>query len=205
MATKGISGVGAAMATGGALLAYAGFKGINPLQALKEWASGGFTGVENKDAGLTAGSTLWNMVSQTGQVAIGASNSALVRAAYAFQGDKYSQARRWQNGYSDCSSFVGKALKLVGIAPPGASTTWDYLASSGWKKIPRAQATAGDLAVNTSHMAMFISNDQGIGQQNTRRNVQVDSMKNLMAGTGSYTCLRYVAPPKGTSALTKSG
>lgn len=205
MATRGISGVGVAMATGGALLAYAGFRGVNPLRALKDWTSGNPPAIESRTAGLKAGSSVWDAASSLGQTSLGIANSALVRAAYTFVGDKYSQAKRWQNGYSDCSSFVGKAYRLIGVAPPGSSTTWDYLASSGWKKIPRSQATAGDLAVNTSHMAIFISNEQGIGQQNPRRNVSVDSMTNLMAGTGSYTCLRYVAPPKGSSALTKTG
>ena len=118
--------------------------------------------------------------------------SSLPRAALAFKDDQYSQAKRWQAGYSDCSSFVGKALKKIGITPPGGSTTWSYLSSPQWKKIARSKARAGDLAVNATHMAIFIDNTTGIGQQNARRNVQSGPIGELMSGTGGYTCLRYV-------------
>lgn len=197
--------MGLAMATGGALLAYAGFRGVNPLKALKDVASGNPPAVESHTAGLSAGSSVYEAAVATGEQALGLASSDLVQAAYTFKNDTYSQAKRWQTGYSDCSSFVGKSLKLIGVAPPGSSTTWDYLASSGWRKISRSEAAAGDLAVNTSHMALFISNSQGIGQQNTRRNVQVNSMTNLMSGTGAYTCLRYVKQSKGSSGLAKTG
>lgn len=192
MAAQGISGVGLAAATGGALLAYAGFLGVNPLQALKNVASGRPPAVESRTAGLTVaktGARAGEEDSSRGQ-SRGMSN-ALVRAAVSFEGDKYSQARRWQTGFSDCSSFVGKALKKIGVKPPGASTTTSYLLSREWKKIPRSQATTGDIAVSPSHMAIFRSADTGIGQQNPRRNVQTGPIDDLMAGTGSYTVLRY--------------
>lgn len=200
----GLSGVGIALTAGGVLLAYSAFRGVTPLEALRGVTSGDVPAIDEKNAGLSAGSSVWDSVTDLAGQAAGLSNK-LVQAAYTFRNDKYSQAKRWQTGYSDCSSYVGKSLRKIGVAPPGSSTTWDYLASSGWRKIPRTEAQAGDLAVNTSHMAIFTSNRNGIGQQNTRRNVQMDTMSNLMSGTGSYTCLRYSAPPKGSSALTKSG
>ena len=88
MATKGISGVGLAMATGGALIAYAGFRGVNPLQALKDVASGNPPAVESKSAGLKLGDSLYNTVTTVGQQALGISQSALAQAAYSFSGDK---------------------------------------------------------------------------------------------------------------------
>ncbi len=200
----GLSGIAIAMTAGGALLAYSAFRGVTPLEALRGVTSGDVPAIDAKSADLSSSGSLWESVSGLANDAAGLSNK-LVQAALSFQSDKYSQAKRWQKGYSDCSSFVGKSLRKIGIAPPGSSTTWDYLASSGWRKIPRSEARAGDLAVNTSHMAIFTSNSNGIGQQNPRRNVQMDTMRNLMSGTGSYTCLRYSAPPKGSSALTKSG
>jgi cell wall-associated NlpC family hydrolase len=200
----GLSGIGIALTAGGALLAYSAFRGVTPLEALRGVTSGSVPAIEDKNASLSTSGNLWASVSGLANDAAGMAQP-LVQAAMTFRADKYSQAKRWQPGYSDCSSFVGKSLRKIGVAPPGSSTTWDYLASSGWRKIPRSEARAGDLAVNTSHMAIFTSNTNGIGQQNTRRNVQLDTMTHLMSGTGSYTCLRYSAPPKGSSALTKSG
>lgn len=185
----GISGVGLAIATGGAVLMYAGFRGVNPIEALRDVASGKPAGVEKRSANLTA-------VSSTRQVAYSSTGpglSALVGAVSEFAGDKYSQARRWQVGYSDCSSFVGKGLKELGIKPPGLSTTWDYLRSSEWRAIPRSEASGGDLAVTGAHMAVFTDVSHGIGQQSPRRNVQTGPMSELMyPQAGSYTVLRYV-------------
>lgn len=195
MATQGISGVGLAVATAGGLLVYAGFRNINPIAALREIASGNPQAIQSSTANLAgifdSGGATSGLVPLPGDATAANSSSPLVRAAYSFRGDKYSQAKRWQNGYSDCSSFVGKSLKKIGITPPGGSVTGSYLASPSWTKISRTDARAGDIAVNTSHMAIFSSNVNGIGQQNSRRNVQMDTMANLMSGTGSYTCLRY--------------
>lgn len=193
MATQGISGVGLAVVTGGALLAYAGFRGVNPVQALRDVASGSPAAILSKTANLSSiFSTTQNFTDRSGSGLATSSTSGLVQAAYSFRGDLYSQAKRWQAGYSDCSSFVGKSLRKIGVPYPGGSVTTSYLASPQWKKVSRADARAGDVACNTSHMVIFMSNSQGIGQQNTRRNVQMDSIDNLMSGTGSYTCLRYV-------------
>lgn len=182
--TTGISGIGAAIIGGGAVLAYAGFRGVSPLQALKDIASGDPPSIEGKRY-------LRGRIDPSSASA-GSSTNSLVQAAMAFKNDQYSQGRRWQEGYSDCSSFVGKALKKIGITPPGGSTTWSYLSSPQWRKIARSEAQAGDLAVNATHMAIFIDNATGIGQQNPRRNVQSGPIDELMSGTGGYTCLRYV-------------
>jgi hypothetical protein len=115
---------------------------------------------------------------------------ALVQAVQAYRGDKYSQARRWQNGYSDCSSFVGKGMKALGL-DPGGSTTLTYLASSKWSTISKSSAGAGDIAVNSSHMVLITGNGTAIGQENPRRNVQEGSLSDLMSGTGPYVVRRY--------------
>ncbi len=120
----------------------------------------------------------------------------LVGAVRQFRADRYSQLKRWQQGFSDCSSFVGKGLKALGITPPGASTTVDYLAWSALRKIPESALQAGDLVVNTAHMIVATGPGTGIGQQNGRRNVQEGTIADLMAGTGTYVCLRYTGGAK---------
>lgn len=183
----GISGVGIAAMAAGGLLMYAGFRGVSPLEALRNVASGKPAPVESPGLFLSAG----RAAVDASQVSVGKSNSTLVNAVMKYQSDRYSQARRWQPGYSDCSSFVGKGLKDIGIKPPGASTTFNYLTWSGMVTIPRSQAQAGDIAVSSSHMAVFIDNNRGIGQQNPRRNVQVGDMdSNVMRDSPGYRVRR---------------
>lgn len=191
MASKGgINGVGLAVATMGGLLVYAGFRGTNPVEALRDVASGTPTGVTARNAGLQAAAASYGGAGG-GTPATGGSASSLVAAARKNAGDLYSQAKRWQPGYSDCSSFVGKALKAIGIKPPGASTTASYLTSNRFMKVSRGDAQAGDLAITTSHMAIFTGPDTAIGQQNRKRNVTEGDIDDVMYPNKSFTVLRY--------------
>lgn len=185
-----ISGVAVALAGAGALLLYAGLRGVPPIEALRSIASGKAPPkVESKVPPLTTGSGGGGPSSP--DPGPGTTGSALVAAAYKHRTEKYSQPKRWQVGYSDCSSFVGKALKDIGIKPPGVSVVGSYFSPIGthWKGIHRidaAQVGAGDLVIAVgAHMIIATGNATGIGQQNRRRNVQTGPIKSLMAGTGS--------------------
>lgn len=184
MAVKGgINGIGLAIAMMGGLLAYAGFRGVNPVEALRDVASGHPEGILPTSAGLGV-TRRWRRIGE-------GTTDGLVEAARANAGDKYSQAKRWQTGFSDCSSFVGKALKAAGITPPGASTTASYLTSPRFTKISRGDAQAGDLAVTTSHMAILTGPETGIGQQNSKRNVVEGPIEDVMYPNKAFTVLRY--------------
>lgn len=185
----GISGVGVGIASGGALLIYAGLSGTNPLTALRSIASGSPTAISNSSGTRTAtinggSGGLLGKVPRTGY-------PPLLQAVTAFDGDHYSQAKRWDPGFSDCSSYVGKGFKSIGVTPPGASTTLEYLAWSMLKKITQFEAGPGDLLISTSHMAVVVDSTHAKGQQNSKRNVQTDTWKNIMAGSVSYGFYRY--------------
>lgn len=197
------------MAGAAALLIYGGFRGLNPLDALREVATGKPKGLADQAAAHEA---LWEGVpSSGGGTGSGAAQASLsgisvtgphpeiVTAAGAFAGDVYSQARRWQPGFSDCSSFPGKALKSIGITPPGASTTSSYLA---WRKlapIAKSEIGAGDFLVSSGHMAIAINNSTAIGQQRTGVNVKVGPISQIMWGQ-SWVALRYTGSTPGRSA-----
>jgi cell wall-associated NlpC family hydrolase len=197
--TPQISGTAVAVATAGAVLIYAGFRGLNPLQAVREVASGRLSPLPETSAGLdTSAAAPTGIVSAaTSGVGAAATQSVvggrLVAEAMKNAGDRYSMLRRWSPGYSDCSSFVGKALRQMGITPPAASVTGSYLAWGGARKIDRSSVAIGDLIVNTNHMIIATSNTDGIGQQNSRDNVKTGKIESLMWGTGTFTCLRIVA------------
>jgi hypothetical protein len=178
----------------GGVLIYAGLSGVNPLMALKELSTGKPTPIRNEPSVDIAsiGSVLGGLIPDMAANATGAGLPTLPRACERFAGDKYSQAKRWQNGYSDCSSFVGKGLKAIGVKPPTGSTTMSYYVSKEWKRIPESDVAAGDLAISPTHVVVCYGNGQAIGQQNPRVNVQKGPVKELMANTGAYFFLRYV-------------
>lgn len=183
----GISGVGVGVASAGALLIYAGLKGSNPLTALRDIASGQPTAISN-----TSGSTLLQRSNPYSNGTLQTGYPPLLQAVSAFDGDHYSQAKRWQPGFSDCSSYVGKGFKSLGIPVPGASTTLEYLAWRMLTKISQPIAGPGDLLISSSHMAVVVDGLTAKGQQNSKSNVRTDTWKNIMAGSVSYGVYRYV-------------
>lgn len=189
----GVSGVGVTVTSAGALLIYAGLKGVNPLIALRAIASGKPDAIAN--VGGSRGGTEAKLP-YTGGILVTPGNPKILAAAQKFKGDKYSQARRWDEGYSDCSSFVGKAFKAIGVKPPGMSTCVEYLAWRDLRNIPKDNLVTlavgpGDLLISTSHMAIVVDEKTAIGQQNTRENVRVDTWDNIMKGTGAWGVYTY--------------
>lgn len=193
-----ISGLHLAIAAGGGVLLYAALRGVSPLQALKDITDGSPPAVSTEGTRIEGadyvpggyGTEDWNGVYRRAKVPKSLqSPAALIAAANAHRGEKYSQAKRWSRGYSDCSSFVGKALLDIGISPPGSSVTGDYLASGSWVRVSTPRM--GDIAVNSQHMVLCTSGAAGIGQQNPRRNVVSDTLDSLMANSGSFQFRRY--------------
>jgi len=187
--------VSVGIAAGGALLVYAGFRGVGLMEALRSVSTGkpeglpvpAASGAPNGTPGGTGG------VAQTSLpagVTLSGPHPEIAQAAFQFAGDHYSQLHRWDTGYSDCSSFVGKALKAAGITPPGGSTTLSYLSWGALTPVDRSSIGAGDLLVSPAHMAIALNAATAIGQQNGTVNVQVGPISQLMWGQ-SWTALRY--------------
>lgn len=202
MGSGGISGVAVALAGAGGILLYAGFQGKTPLDALKDITNGKAQSLESNPVSFT------NDPSNLGQGGSGAFaavyggtsdgiGARIVAAAIAHRGEKYSQAKRWQNGFSDCSSFVGKALKDAGISPPGGSTTLSYRTWSRLKNVPRDAIQTGDILSGPGHVAIAVDGTRAIGQQNKRQNVQVDAIDSIMYGQPEWVARRYVAAQTG--------
>ena len=199
-----ISSLHLAVAAGGGTLLYAALRGVSPLQALKDVASGAPPAVSTEgkviesspgtiDADYApggSGSTDWRGVYRKARTPKALQMpAALLAAASTHAGETYSQSERWARGRSDCSSYVGKCLLDIGIDPPGGSTTSAYLGSGQWVKVTSPRA--GDIAVNARHMVICTDGSHGIGQQNPRRNVRRDTLDNLMANTGGWEIRRY--------------
>lgn len=187
---NGISGLAVAIATAGGILVYAGFRGVNPVKALRDVSSGNPPPVEDKKTDLGA----YEMGTAVAGALPGIIGTAVSAAAQKYVGDKYSQARRTQPGWSDCSSFSDKILTDIGIPPPVKwASTANYRISPEWKTIPAAQSKPGDIAISSHHMVLVTAagGTAAIGQQNPRVNVRTGSVANLMGGQ-SYVYKTYV-------------
>lgn len=199
--SAGISGTAVGVATVGAVLVYAGFRGVSPLEALRNIATGKPLPVTSKPTTITPGAGGGGGTA-SGFATNNALRSAVVTGAKSFSADQYSQVKRTQTGFSDCSSFVDKALKAAGIKPPQYTwaSTANFRLSPEWITIPFAQAEPGDIAVSSSHMVLITSagGQSAIGQQRPGRNVQEGSTKDLMSGTGTYVWKTYKGYAQGT-------
>lgn len=196
MATSGgggINGLAVAVATGGALLVYSGFRGVNPVAALRAVSGGRPMAVS------TTGTTADTAAYSTGTLS-GGTHPELAQAALAAQDEIYSQAKRWEDGYSDCSSFIGKRFKEVGITPPGASVTMSYRVWGQLHTIDRSQIGAGDLLCGTGHIAMALSPTMAIGQQRPGVNVKIDTIDSIMFGQTGWVPRRYAGAAAGKGA-----
>jgi hypothetical protein len=197
MAEGGISGMSVALAAAGGILVYAGFKNLSPVGALRDVSGGKPSGVANAGTDLSAGMAL-------GQAAGNAVQGVAVLAvASKYEKDKYSQAKRTQVGYSDCSSFCDKILTDMGIPTPVKwASTANFRISGSWVNVPLSDTKPGDIAINSHHMVMITAagGSAAIGQQNSRVNVRTGTVKDLMSN--DYVCKRYV--PKSSSGIGKA-
>ena len=202
MAASGaVSGVAVAVGTVGSLLVYAGIRGVNPVEALRDISSGKPLGISKEGTTQGDGAILGEVDTN---VAGGAVGSVLVSALQQFASDKYSQASRWTPGYSDCSSFIGKGLTSLGIKYPGNSTTGSYLTWSALTTIPKSQIQAGDLLCSPAHIACATGPTTAIGQQNPKRNVQTGTISDIMWGQ-SWVARRFKSPIGLSSKNTSGG
>lgn len=199
-----ISSLHLSIAAGGGVLLYAALRGVSPIQALKDITSGAPPAVSTEGKSVTRkdgtadpayvpggfGSEQWKGLYRRAKVPKQFHKpTVFVAAAQTHGAEQYSRAERWSKWKSDCSSFVGKALLDIGLEPPGNSVTGDYLRSGDWVKV--AAPKLGDIAVNAQHMIICTSGAEGIGQQNKTRDVQRDTIDNLMANSGPWEIRRF--------------
>jgi hypothetical protein len=203
MASGGISGVAVALASAGGVLIYAGFQGQSPLEALRDVTSGKTKILEPSTVQFTNDPT--NLAARAGGGGVMQADyttetsdvgARIVAATANHRTERYSGARRWAEGFSDCSSFVGKCLKDAGITPPGGSTTWSYLAWGKLKNVKRTEIQGGDILVSGGHAAIALSATHAIGMQNHRQNVRADTIENIMWGQLGWVARRYPGSAK---------
>jgi hypothetical protein len=204
--SNGVNGVAVAVATFGGVLVYAGFRGVSPLQALRDVTSGSPPPVVGNPTDAPVPAT----AGSSGQSGFGdGKRGTVVAAAQKYVGDQYSQAKRTQAGYSDCSSFVDKVLKDAGIKPPFSAwaNTANYRMSPEWKTIPASQAQPGDIAISSGHMVLVTGagGTSAIGQQNSKTDVRTGVVGNLFSTPYVYKTWTGYAKTPGTGQGSGGG
>lgn len=89
---------------------------------------------------------------------------AFLNEAFKMKGWTYSQERRWDYGYADCSSIVIRAMINSGITKNTSNLTTHTIASdSRFYEIPMSQAKRGDILWYEGHMEIYIGGDSTFG------------------------------------------
>jgi len=181
--SQGISGLSVAVVTAGMIFAYSGFRGSSPRDVLRSLSSGSAPSVSRTASFDTSNSSTAGITNASLSTS-GTIGAQLLSALGKYQNDQYSQAKRAQPGYSDCSSWIGKGLRDIGVKVPGGlPITTFYMVWTGLVTVPKNQIQQGDILVSPTHMAIATSSTTAVGQQNPRDNVKADTIANIMYGT----------------------
>lgn len=119
---------------------------------------------------------------------------AMIQSGFSMLGDEYTQSgKRTQKGYSDCSSYVWKAMRDAGFdVPSGAWNTGSMLSSGLFKPISFSEVRPGDVGIlpktknKSGHTVIALSKDEVIHATPPR------AKKSNMGQYGSYQYYRPV-------------
>lgn len=91
-----------------------------------------------------------------------ATPEGFINEALKMQGWTYSQSKRMQHGFVDCSSLVGRALANAGL---GSShmTTGSMTSDSRFYQVPMSQIKRGDVLWSSGHMEIYMGGNSTFG------------------------------------------
>ena len=91
-----------------------------------------------------------------------ATPEGFINEALKMQGWTYSQSKRMQHGFVDCSSLVGRALANAGL---GSShmTTGSMPSDSRFYQVPMNQIKRGDVLWTSGHMEIYMGGNSTFG------------------------------------------
>ena len=109
---------------------------------------------------------------------------AFLSQAVAMSGWEYSQSRRWDYGFADCSSIVVRALINSGQTSDHSNlTTFSINSDPRFYQVPFESMQRGDILVTDGHMEIYMGNGQTFGafQPGVRSGFSVDPYRFNMA------------------------
>lgn len=102
--------------------------------------------------------------------------SKFIGAAESMIGYTYSQANRFGSRSADCSSLVGRAMKMAGITNNAQLTTRSIQGDSRFTKISRSQIRKGDILWEKGHMAIYMGGNKTLEARYSMKRVDYASL-----------------------------
>lgn len=206
----GISGPAVAVATAGAVLVYAGFRGVSPLQALRDAAGGSPPPVVSNPttiAPVGAGD------SASGHSGFASGTGLLAEMQKLGAGKKYSQLRRTGPDSYDCSGLVWRAGANVGLWGPGTKWFHDPFNTAAFivhtsevgltRRGSAIKPVAGDIVWWVGHMGVAIDSTRYYSAMSSHTTPNIGTA--TMAGTTKTHGPMQVFYYKGTGTGSGSG
>lgn len=89
---------------------------------------------------------------------------SFINEAFKMKGWEYSQEKRWEYGYADCSSLVIRAMINSGITKNTSNlTTYTIASDNRFYEIPMGQAKRGDILWHDGHMEIYMGGNSTFG------------------------------------------
>jgi len=89
---------------------------------------------------------------------------AFIKSALSMEGWTYSQPRRMEHGYADCSSLVLKAMLNSGLTEDETNlTTWTIHLDDRFYEVPMDQIERGDILWYKGHMEIYLGGNTTFG------------------------------------------
>ena len=101
-----------------------------------------------------------------------------IQAAESMIGFSYSQANRMGARSADCSSLVGRAMKMAGITNNAQLTTRSILNDSRFTKISKSSAKKGDILWEKGHMGIYMGGNRTLEARWSTKKVGYSSLGN---------------------------
>ena len=116
----------------------------------------------NQNSENVSQSSQVNSVKPASKSAVGV--ESFINEALKMQGWAYSQEKRMQNGFVDCSSLVVRAMINSGFTGNTANlTTYSMPNDSRFYEVPMSQMSRGDILWTNDHMEIYMGNGKTFG------------------------------------------
>ena len=116
----------------------------------------------NQNSEKVSQSSQVNSVKPASKSAVGV--ESFINEALKMQGWAYSQEKRMQNGFVDCSSLVVRAMINSGFTGNTANlTTYSMPNDSRFYEVPMSQMSRGDILWTNDHMEIYMGNGKTFG------------------------------------------
>lgn len=116
----------------------------------------------NQNSENVSQSSQVNSVKPASKSAVGV--ESFINEALKMQGWAYSQEKRMQNGFVDCSSLVVRAMINSGFTGNTANlTTYSMPNDSRFYEVPMSQMSRGDILWANDHMEIYMGNGKTFG------------------------------------------